>query len=139
MLTVLRAVLGLSMLAALGVLSGTMVDPAVMRRTLDKVFQVWHWPDTWGWDYPMVAMTAARLGQPERAVEALMIDSVKNTWLANGHNYQRPNLPLYLPGNGGLLAAAALMAAGWQNGPPDPVPGFPRNWNVRHEGLLQMP
>jgi hypothetical protein len=129
-----------SMLMALGVLPGAGVDRGIMRSTLKKVLAVWQWPDTWGWDYPMVAMTAARVWEPSLAVNALFIESPKNKWLANGHNYQRPNLPLYLPANGGLLAAIALMAAGWQNGPRTPAPGFPRDsWTVRHEGLEPLP
>ena len=125
-----------SMLMALGVLPGVGVDRGIMRSTLKKVLAVWQWPDTWGWDYPMVAMTAARVWEPSLAIDALFIDSPKNKWLPNGHNYQRPNLPLYLPANGGLLAAIALMAAGRQNSPQTPAPGFPRgSWTVRHEGL----
>jgi protein-glucosylgalactosylhydroxylysine glucosidase len=117
-----------SMLGAYGVLSGAGVDKEIMRRTLKKVLKEWHWPDTWGWDFPMTAMTAAKLGEPELAIDALFIDSPKNEWLPNGHNYQRPNLPLYLPGNGGLLAAVAMMAAAWN--------GFPKSgWKVRQEGL----
>ena len=117
-----------SMLCAFGVLPGVMVDREIMRNTLHKVMEVWQWPDTWGWDYPVIAMTAARLGEPAAAVDALFIESPKNRWLASGHNYQRPNLPLYLPGNGGLLAAVAMMAAAWK--------GFPHDtWTVRHEGL----
>jgi hypothetical protein len=125
-----------SMLAALGVLPGSKADADTMRRTLKKVLEVWRWQDTWGWDYPMVAMTAARLAEPALAVDALLMDTPKNTWFPNGHNWQRPNLPLYLPGNGGLLAAIALMAAGWQGGPKVHAPGFPSNtWTVRWEGL----
>ncbi len=125
-----------SMLAALGVLPGEMVDPRVMRATLKKVLDVWRWEDTWGWDYPMVAMTAARLGEPGLALQALMMDTPKNLWLPNGHVYQRPNLPLYLPANGGLLAATAMMASGWQGGPGIAAPGFPASgWKVKHEGL----
>jgi len=117
-----------SMLGAYGVLGGAGVDKETMRRTLKKVLKEWHWPDTWGWDFPMTAMTAAKLGEPELAIDALFIDSPKNEWLPNGHNYQRPNLPLYLPGNGGLLAAVAMMATAWS--------GFPKvGWKVRHEGL----
>ncbi len=59
------------------------------------------------------------------------MDTPKNQWLPNGHNYQRPNLPLYLPGNGGLLTAAAMMAASWN--------GFPAGaWEVRWEGLQAL-
>jgi protein-glucosylgalactosylhydroxylysine glucosidase len=99
-----------SMLCAYGMLTGEGVDRETMRRTLHKVLKEWRWEDTWGWDFPMVAMTAARLGEPATALQALFLESPKNTWLANGHNWQRANLPLYLPGNGALLAAAATMA-----------------------------
>lgn len=124
-----------SMLGALGVLPGEMADRETMRRTLHRAMKDWRWPDTWGWDYPMTAMTAARLREPELAVDALLLDSPKNEWLPNGHNYQRPNLPLYLPGNGGLLSAVALMAAGWQGAGDVRSPGFPEAWKVRYEGL----
>jgi hypothetical protein len=127
-----------SMLAALGVLPGGKVESEVMRRTLFKVMKEWKWADTWGWDFPMVAMTAARLGESRTAVEALLMDTPKNTWLANGHNWQRANLPLYLPGNGGLLAAVAMMCAGWQGAAPGFTPRFPSAWTVRHEGLLAL-
>jgi hypothetical protein len=59
--------------------------------------------------------------------------------LPNGHNYQEERLPVYLPGNGGVLAAAAMMAAGWDGGPEQPAPGFPADWNVRFEGLRPLP
>jgi hypothetical protein len=115
-----------SMLGALGVLPGRKVDRETMRRTLRKVFAEWKWADTWGWDFPMVAMTAASLHEAALAIDALAMDTPKNTWLPNGHNWQRANLPLYLPGNGGLLLAIAHMVR--EN-------AFPNNWKVRHEGF----
>jgi hypothetical protein len=120
-----------SMLAAYGVCRGERVDRETMRRTLHRVMREWRWEDTWGWDFPMVAMTAAKLGEAETAIDALFVQSPKNVWRANGHNYQRRNLPLYLPGNGALLIATAMMAAAWS--------GFPRKgWQVRHEGLRPL-
>ena len=88
----------------------------------------------------MLAMCAARLGKPEKAIEALLMDVQKNTYLVNGHNYQDQRLRLYLPGNGGLLAAVAMMTAGW-DGASDDAPGFPKDgtWKVRWEGLERMP
>jgi hypothetical protein len=115
-----------SMLAALGVLPGRKVDRETMRRTLKKVFAEWQWPDTWGWDFPVVAMTAASLGEPSLAIDALLMETPKNTWLPNGHNWQRANLPCYLPGNGGLLLAIAHMAR---------TGAFAKSWNVRWEGF----
>ena len=129
-----------SMLCALGVLPRTdLIDEDIMRTTLAAVLAGWDWESTWGWDYPVMAMAAARLGDPEAAVDALLQDGGKNTFLPNGHNRQTDSLPLYLPGNGGLLAATALMAAGWDNGPDRRSPGFPPGWTVRWEGLLQSP
>lgn len=131
-----------SMLAALGVLPLTpLIDRDTMNRTLDDVLNNWEWPTTWGWDYPMMAMTAARLGRPDKAIDALFMDAPKNIYLPNGHNYQDKRLPLYLPGNGGLLTAVAMMAAGWDGAPTKDAPGFPKDgkWKVRSEGLLPMP
>jgi hypothetical protein len=130
-----------SMVAAYGFVPQTpLIDQETMKRTLNHVMQKWDWASTWGWDYPMLAMTAARLGEPEKALDALFIESQKNRYLANGHNYQSPRLPLYLPGNGGLLAAVAMMAAGWDDS-SRPAPGFPDNgkWNIKYEGLKCMP
>ena len=125
-----------SMLGALGVLTGDGVDRETMRRTLKKVMKEWRWEDTWGWDYPLTAMTAARLGETETAIDALLMPVEKNRYHANGHNWQRANLPCYLPGNGGLLYAVALLAAGWRAAPRRHAPGFPDgSWTVRWEGL----
>lgn len=129
-----------SHLAALGVVPDTgLIDHAVMTATLDNVLADWHWPSTWGWDYPVMAMTAARLGRPNDAVDALLLDAPKNHYRFNGHNAQTAALPIYLPGNGGLLAAVGLMAAGWDGAPDRPAPGFPEGWPVRVEGVLPMP
>jgi len=124
-----------SMLGAYGILTGELVDRETMRRTLNKVMKEWKWDDTWGWDYPMTAMTAARLGETTTAIDVLLLDTPKNGYAANGHNYQRPNLPLYLPGNGGLLYAVALMANGWKDAPKQHAPGFPKDWKVKVEGF----
>jgi hypothetical protein len=112
-----------------------------MRQTLFWIGEHWNWPDTWGWDYGMVAMTAARLGEPELAVDALLLDTPKNFYRQNGHNHQRPGLTIYLPGNGALLYATAMMCAGWDGAPKQVAPGFPKNgkWIVRYEGLRPAP
>lgn len=116
------------------------VDPAKMKKTEQWIWNNWKWDTSWGWDYPMMAMCAARMGEPENAVGALLMKQVKNTYLINGHNYQSDRLRLYLPGNGGLLLAVGMMCAGW-DGSPMPNPGFPDNgnWNVKWEGIKAMP
>jgi len=130
-----------AVLAAYGMLPYTkMIDTATIQRSYEMILKVWNWDRTWGWDYPMMAMTSARLNRPEQAVDALFMNVQKNTYLPNGHNYQDQQLTLYLPGNGGLLTAVAMMCAGWDGSSSD-NPGFPKNgeWKVRWEGLNPMP
>lgn len=131
-----------AVLGACGLLPASrLYDMKTMRKTLDWVMNNWNWETTWGWDYGMVAMCAARVGQPETALQALLIDKQKNTYLVNGHNFQEPKrLRLYLPGNGSLLDAVAMMCAGWEGCKEPNNPGFPKDgkWNVRWEGLQRM-
>ncbi|MEO8254429.1 MAG: hypothetical protein ABI554_08565 [Flavobacterium sp.] len=117
----------------------TLLDKKIMRNTFDLIWKTWSWNETWGWDFPMTAMTAARLQMPEKAIEALFMNVQKNTYLINGHNYQESRLPIYLPGNGGLLTVVAMMCAGW-DGTNEKNPGFPKDgkWNVKWEGLEKM-
>ena len=126
-----------SVLGTFGMLPNKgMLDTTVMRNTFNLVWNKWDWKDTWGWDFPMTAMTATRLAMPEKAIEALLMPIKTNTYLINGHNYQDNRLRLYLPGNGGLLTAIAIMCAGY-DGNKFKNPGFPKdgNWDVRWEGL----
>lgn len=145
-----------AMLMPLGMLPGGGVDRATMGRTLDAVLAHWDWETKiWGWDYPMIAMTAARLGRPATAVEILLRDGPNNRYLPNGHCPQRsdeklePNAPpgarkreiaVYLPANGAFLSAVALMVAGW-DGCTEEFPGIPKDgtWVVRAEGLRRLP
>jgi len=115
-------------------------NKGTMKNTLHWIWDNWNWDKTWGWDYPMTAMNAARLGEPEKAIDALLMDKRTNTYLLNGHNYQDNRLRIYLPGNGGLLTAIAMMCAGW-DGCEIINPGFPKdgNWNVKWEGLSPIP
>ncbi|HKJ43938.1 MAG TPA: hypothetical protein VKA27_17705, partial [Sunxiuqinia sp.] len=48
------------------------IDPEVMRKTMHVIAQRWNWPSTWGWDYPMAAMTATRLLEPDMALDFLL-------------------------------------------------------------------
>ena len=130
-----------SVFGALGMMPETgQVDTAIMHNTFNWIWKNWSWNKTWGWDFPMTAMTATRLGLPEKAIDALLMPIQTNTYLNNGHNYQEDRLTMYLPGNGGLLAAVAMMCAGY-DGCNTINPGFPKNgkWKVRWEGLKKMP
>lgn len=108
-------------------------DSSKMRNTLAKVLATWNWSSTWGWDYPLMAMTALRLKDSDLAINLLLTPQEKNRYLPNGHNYQDKRLRLYLPGNGGLLSTLAWMAMG-QKGDKQFI-GFPANWPVNVEGF----
>jgi hypothetical protein len=145
-----------TMLAPLGLLPGPGVDIPTMRRTLDAVWSQWDFETKiWGWDYAMIAMTAARLGETEKAVEILLRDAPNNAYLGNGHCPQRSDMvtkpgggpgrneiAVYLPANGALLTAVAMMAQGWDDAPKGVLaPGFPKDgrWSVKSEGLKKLP
>ncbi|MGH8295889.1 MAG: hypothetical protein ACRETZ_10425 [Steroidobacteraceae bacterium] len=138
-----------SLLAALGLLPGKDVGPETMRRTLAAVLAHWDLRQTWGWDFPMMAMTATRLHEPKEAIDLLFSDAPNNHWGPAG---MTPRMHLstagtwqldgetYFPSNGSLLLATALMAAGW-DGESAPAPGFPHDgrWHVRVEGVSKLP
>lgn len=128
-----------ALLGALGILpDNKLINDIVMKKTLNWIWNNWNWDETWGWDYPMVAMTCARLGLKDKAVDALLMKKRTNTYLVNGHNYQDGRLRIYMPGNGGLLTAVAMMCAGW-DGNTKNHPGFPSDWDVRFENINPMP
>ena len=116
------------------------VDFETAHRTVLKVWTTWQWNKTWGWDFPWMAMAAARTGEPQIAVEALLKDSPRNHYDERGVDIGG-GPDGYLPGNGGLLYAVALMAAGWDGCPDKPAPGFPADgsWTVKWEGLKKAP
>lgn len=116
------------------------VNVEVAHRTTLKVWKTWQWNKTWGWDFPWMAMAAARTGEPQIAIEALLKDSPHNRYDERGVNIGG-GPDAYLPGNGGLLYAVALMAAGWDACPNINAPGFPADgsWSVKWEGLHPAP
>lgn len=121
-----------------GLLPGDGVDRPTMIRTLDKVTQTWDFNHTWGWDFPMLAMCAARSGKPNQAIDFLMTKApgfqFDERGLATGGPFP------YFPSNGGLLYAMAFMCAGW-DGAKGSAPGFPKDgkWRVRWENLNVAP
>jgi len=124
-----------SMLAMYGVLNSNRIDRKIMSSTLDKVLSAWDKSTFYGWDFPLLAMTACRLGRYSEAIDILLMDSPKNTWLLNGHNRMEGDnsLPLYLPGNGGFLLAIAMLAAGY-SGKKGPL--FPEGFKIKTKGIF---
>ena len=113
------------------------VDEEIMKKTLDEILEKWQFESIWGWDIPLLAMNATALDKPGMAVDILLMDTGKNTYLINGHNYQDDMLRIYLPGNGGLLSAVAVMCTHRNSNGSD---GFPDdgNWNVKYDNLTGL-
>lgn len=127
-----------ALIGTFGMLPGDGVDQATLARTLSKIDATWNYDRTWGWDFPMLAMAAARCGQPDKAVDFLLHP-------AGGFQFDEHGLATggpfpYFPSNGALLTAVAMMAGGWDGSSGD-VPGFPQDgsWEVKAEGFLPMP
>ncbi|MGI6489141.1 MAG: hypothetical protein ACOXZ7_01120 [Sphaerochaeta sp.] len=129
-----------SLLFAATIFDGGDTDPSIMKRSLKRVLECWDLNELWGWDFPLMAMCAARLGEAELAIDLLLMEAAKNTYTPNGHNAQLPksDLPLYLPGNGALLLAVALLFGGWDGkGNTDPV--LPKSgWQATSEGFFPL-
>ncbi len=145
-----------SFLMAYGFIPGSRVDPQAMRRTLAEMERTWDLRQTWGWDFPMIAMTAARLGERDRAVDWLFADRKNNQWGSTGMTprvHVEAHAAELVPksaGAGGVAMAAnpdgagysraaetyfpsngALlfavgMMAGGWDGSTGPAPGFPK-------------
>ena len=121
-----------------GMLPGDGVDLPTFKHTLEKVCKEWQFNRIWGWDFPMLAMAAARTGQPALAIDMLMHPSAGFQFDEHGLATGGP-FP-YFPSNGALLTAVAMMCGGW-DGSEGEAPGFPKDgsWTVRYEGFVPMP
>ncbi|WP_293878405.1 hypothetical protein [Sphingomonas sp. UBA978] len=145
-----------SFLMAYGFVPGARIDRATMARTLQAVEANWDMRQTWGWDYPMIAMTAARLGQPDKAVDWLFATGKNNQWGATGMTPRvhldahaaglvpksggaggvamavNPDGPGYARAaetyfpSNGALLMAVGLMAGGWDGADRPAPGFPQ-------------
>lgn len=140
-----------SFVAAYGYLGNAGVDAQTMRRTLDAVIADWDLRQTWGWDWPMLAMTAWRLGERDRAFDFLLTDAKNFQFGVSGmtprlhvaddaapHAAGADDVPgyrrvaeTYFPSNGALLLAVALMA----NNPGE----SDGRWVIHAEGFRPLP
>lgn len=111
------------------------LDLSTMKCTTEQLWKTWRFDECWGWDFGMLAMNAARMGFPAKAVDFLLHKNmcVDDVGLAFGGS--RVPFP-YFPSSGALLYATAFMAAGWDGAPERNAPGFPsEGWKVKWEGL----
>lgn len=96
------------------------------KKTLQKVYESWDFAYSYGWDFPLLAMTAARLDDAETAVKWLLHENNKFDEVGMPVGGARVPTP-YFPASSGLLLAVGMMAGGWE-GLDGPV--FPKEWDV---------
>ncbi|KAH7138309.1 Six-hairpin glycosidase-like protein [Dendryphion nanum] len=119
----------------LGVYGWLPPDPRLnlttFNKTVDKVYQSWNFTYSYGWDFPLLAITAARLGDAEKAIHWLL--DVDNKFDEVGMPVGGARVPTpYFPASAGLLLAVGMMAGGWDGLSGPIVPGA---WDVKIEGF----
>ncbi|TAQ90797.1 hypothetical protein B7494_g868 [Chlorociboria aeruginascens] len=103
----------------------------IMKNTAARIWAEWEFDDLYGWDFPMLAMNAARLHNPDKAIaflthEYFQFDDVGMP--IGGTIVPTP----YFPASSSLLLAVAMLASGWDGHPGQ---HFPEKWVVKTEGF----
>lgn len=105
----------------------------IVQNTRDMVYEKWNLPNSYGWDFPLLAMNAARLGDPDRAIRFLLDQHFQFDDAGYPVGGARVPTP-YFPSSSSMLLALAMMAGGW---PGSDGPQFPDGWTVKAEGFTE--
>ncbi|PYI24013.1 hypothetical protein BO99DRAFT_322326 [Aspergillus violaceofuscus CBS 115571] len=120
-----------SQIAVYGLLPPTTgVNVSVVNATMDRIAQTWNFSKSYGWDFPMLAMTAVRLGNVDEAISYLLHPNFQFDDVGNPVGTVVPTP--YFPASSSLLLAVAMMAGGWDG---DEGMHFPRSWKAKVESL----
>lgn len=103
----------------------------IFNNTMNRIYQTWNFTESFGWDFPMLAMAAARLGDHDRAVDFLLHPAFQFDDVGMPVGGLRVPTP-YFPGSASLLMAVALISGGWKD---NPGVKFPKEWKVQAEGF----
>ncbi|KAE8450264.1 hypothetical protein EG329_006692 [Mollisiaceae sp. DMI_Dod_QoI] len=107
----------------------------LVENTAAKIGGIWNFSQLFGWDFPMLAMNAARLEEPEQAVAYLLDPNFIFDDVGMPVGGPRVATP-YMPGSGSLLLAVAMMAGGW-DGLEEGKSAWPEGWVVKSEGFTK--
>lgn len=105
----------------------------VFQNTVKKVYASWDFKNLYGWDFPLLAMAAARMGNGEQAVQWLLDPNNQVNELGMPEGGTRVPTP-YFPASAGLMLAVGMMAGGW-DGLEGPI--FPKDWKVEVENFAK--
>lgn len=104
---------------------------SIVRNTAAKVASIWDFPYSYGWDFPMLAMNSARLGDIEQAVGYLLNENFQFDDIGMPIGGSRVPTP-YFPGASSMLMAVAMLAGGWEG---SPGPKWPKGGRSRLRDL----
>ncbi|CAK7230814.1 hypothetical protein SCUCBS95973_007700 [Sporothrix curviconia] len=103
----------------------------VVQNTADKIRTTWDLKNSYGWDFPMLAMNSLRLGNAKQALAYLLDPAFSFDDAGYPTGGSRVPTP-YMPSSGALLQAVAMLAGGWDG---SPGPHFPAEWKAVVEGF----
>jgi len=103
----------------------------IMQNTAAQVYATWNFTYSYGWDFPLLAMNAARLGHIDEAFDFLLETNFQ--FDDAGYQVGGARVPTpYMPGAASMLWAVALLAGGWDGSEGS---HFPKAWMVDAEGF----
>jgi hypothetical protein len=109
----------------------TRLNLTTFNATVSKIYETWNFPFSYGWDFPLQSMAAARMGDAETAVQWLLNENNAFDEVGMPEGGTRVPTP-YFPAAAGLLLATGMMSGGW-DGFEGPV--WPQGWDVEVEGF----
>ena len=112
------------------------VNTTIISNTLAKIYETWDFEHLYGWDFAMLAMSAARMGDSKKAVEFLLDKSFAFDDVGMPLGGTRVATP-YFPVSGALLAAVAMMSGGWDGDGEGTAMRWPEEWGVKAEGFIR--
>ncbi|KAJ0315879.1 hypothetical protein COL5a_011796 [Colletotrichum fioriniae] len=112
--------------------SGSLLNRTVLEETAARIWALWDLDESFGWDFPMLAMNSLRLGDANRAVDYLLHPTFQFDDAGYPVGGTRVPTP-YFPSSSSLLLAVAMMAGGWDG---EEGPHFPSEWDVVVEGFV---
>ncbi|KAF2139341.1 uncharacterized protein K452DRAFT_275544 [Aplosporella prunicola CBS 121167] len=108
------------------------LNATVFAQTLRRVIETWDFDASYGWDFPLLALTAARTGDSAGAVSWLLHERFGFDDVGMPLGGSRVATP-YFPASGGLLLAVGMLAGGWEG---EKGPKWPVGWEeARAEGF----
>lgn len=111
--------------------SGEELSLEVVSNTAEHIKTYWDLEQSFGWDFPMLAMNSLRLGDLESAVGYLLHPTFAFDDAGYPLGGTRVSTP-YFPSSGSFLWAVAMMAGGWEG---DEGSHFPEEWGAVVEGF----